>query len=322
MSLHVHLRAARLRAGWSVSALAQAVGLSRQAYTAVEAGRAVPATDTALRLAQALDTRVEALFGLAPPADPPTAARTRSVQIGARQVQVPAMPTLSLARAAPARPGAPVLVLAGCDPATDLIRGLLREEHGVELLWVESGSQASLDRLARGEAHVAGSHLPDTQALAGTQLVHLAVWQTGLLVARGNPLGLAQAADLARPGLRLVNRETGSGSRRLLDERLRLAGLPGACIAGYDSAARGHFAVAAAIAGGLADAGVATQAAAQAYGLGFLPWVEEAYRLVLPTSFADDPAVGALLDLLRTPQLRSEIEALGGYDGQGMGEAA
>ncbi len=321
MPLHVHLRAARLHAGWSVSALAEAVGLSRQAYTAIEAGRAIPATDTALRLAQALDTRVEALFGLAPPPQPATTTRTRAVQIGDRQVQVPTMPTLTLARA-PARPDAPVLVLAGCDPATDLIRALLRERHGVELLWVESGSQASLDRLARGEAHIAGSHLPDTRAPAGTQLVHLAVWQTGLVVARDNPLGLAQAADLARPGLRLVNREPGSGSRRLLDERLRLAGLPGARIAGYDSAARGHFAVAAAIASGLADAGVATQAAAQAHGLGFVPWVEEAYRLVVPTALVEDPAVRALFDLLRTPRLREEIEALGGYDGQGMGEAA
>jgi molybdate-binding protein len=216
-----------------------------------------------------------------------------------------------------------VVVVAGCDPATTVYGSRLR---GAELLWVPCGSTAALGRLARGEAHVAGSHLADTEALVAAlvpfrcEIVHVAVWQQGLIVAPGNPLGLFDGADL--PRARLVNREPGSGSRRLLEGRLRAAGVTGDSIAGWSTAATGHLAVADAVAAGLADVGVGVLAAAAARGLGFVGWTEEAYRLVVPRHLADDAGVAALLDALRHPGTRAEVEALGGYDGEGMGCAA
>lgn len=318
--LNNHLRALRLRAGWTATALAAAVGLSRQAYAAIEAGRSVPATDTALRLARALATSVDALFVLAEPAaSEPAPTRRRAVDVGGRVVDVPVAPSHGLVGGGRGR----AVVVAGCDPATPVLGARLRS---TELLWAPCGSTSALARLAKGEVHVAGSHLTDTDAMVAAvvpfpcEIVHVAVWQLGLIVAPGNPLGLAEAADLARA--RLVNREAGSGSRRLVEARLRAAGVSTEAVAGWSTAAPGHLAVADAVAAGLADAGVGVRAAAVARGLGFVGWVEEAYRLVVPRHLVDDPGVVELLAALRQPGTRAEFEALGGYDGEGMGCAA
>lgn len=315
--LSTRLRALRAKAGWSGTALAAAVGLSRQAYAAIEAGRSVPATDTALRLARALGTSVEALFSLV---DAPVAsARAREVEVGGRVVAVPLQPSHGLVGAGRRR----AVVVAGCDPATPVLGGRLAS---TDLLWTPCSSTEAIRRLAAGEVHVAGTHLVDTQALVAErvpfpcEIVHVAVWTQGLIVAPGNPLGLADASDLARA--RLVNREAGAGSRRLVEARLRAAGVPTALVAGWSTAAGGHLAVAEAVAAGLADVGVGVQAAAEARGLGFVPWEQEAYRLVVPRHLLDDPGVAELLAALRQTGTRAEFEALGGYDGEGMGCAA
>jgi molybdate-binding protein len=153
-------------------------------------------------------------------------------------------------------------------------------------------------------------------------LVSFAVWQQGLVVAPGNPLGLREAADLARPEVRIVNRAPGTGARALLDRALAAAGVPSAAVQGYEREVAGHLAVAEAVRAGLADAGVAVRAAAEAAGLDFVLWAEERYDLVVPDHFLDLPAVGALLDVLRGPGLRRQVEALGGYDIAPMGQPA
>lgn len=357
--LHTTLRTARHAAGLSQAALAQAVGLSRQAYAAIEAGQAVPGTDVALRLARALGTTVEALFALpatrqveAEPVGeaPPGPQRVRLVRIGERLLAWPLRGAGATPRgvawaeglAQPAgrhgrvavelldEPPANALAALGCDPALALVAVVLRE-RGVELIWAESGSHAALAALARGEAHLAGCHLRDAASGEFNRpwvarlvpfsctLVTFAIWQMGLVVAPGNPRALRSAADLARPGVRIVNRGPGSGSRALLDAQLAAAGVPASAVRGYERVLPGHLAVAEAVACGLADAGVATRAAAQVYGLDFVPWAEERYDLVLPNACLDLPAVGALLDALRRPALRRQVEALGGYDVAPMG---
>lgn len=316
--LSTRLRALRLKAGWTATALAAATGLSRQAYAAIEAGRSVPATDTALRLARALGTSVEVLFSLV---DAPVAApvRARQVDVGGRAVAVPLQPSHGLVGAGRRR----AVVVAGCDPATPVLGGRLAS---TDLLWTPCSSTEAIRRLAAGEVHVAGTHLVDTSVVLAErvpfpcEIVHVAVWTQGLIVAPGNPLGLADASDLVRA--RLVNREAGAGSRRLVEARLRAAGVPTTLVAGWSTAAGGHLAVADAVAAGLADVGVGVQAAAEARGLGFVPWEQEAYRLVIPRHLLDDPGVAELLAALRQPGTRAEFEALGGYDGEGMGCAA
>jgi len=224
----------------------------------------------------------------------------------------------------------PALGMLGCDPAVALLESGLRR-YGVRLVWAEESSYEALTGLARGEGHVAGCHLRDEDSgefnvswvrrlvpFACT-LVTFAAWQQGLMVAAGNPKRIQSVSDLANPNVTMINRQTGSGSRSLLDRLLNQQGIPPMALAGYGREAGGHLAVARAVATGLADVGIGVQAAASALGLGFVPLEEERYDLVIPNHFLDDPAVQPLLDLLRQPGLHQRIEALGGYDVSGMG---
>jgi putative molybdopterin biosynthesis protein len=145
-------------------------------------------------------------------------------------------------------------------------------------------------------------------------VVTAAHWVQGLIVAPGNPLGIADAADLARPDLAIVNREPGSGSRALLDHALKEAGVAPESVRGYGRVVSSHRAVAEIVAAGLADAGPGIQAAAAALGLGFLPLAHERVDLVIPAEHRDTPPVQALLDTLTSPAFRAEIDALPGYD--------
>jgi putative molybdopterin biosynthesis protein len=228
------------------------------------------------------------------------------------------------------------LLAAGCDPALGMLAARLPDRpERMRLAWVHKGSLDALSALARGHAHLAGTHLrdeasgefnvPAVHALfpgRAMLLVNLSRWEQGLAVARGNPLGLRRGEDLAEKGVRLVNREPGAGARALLDRLLRGAGILPRAVAGYDRVVQGHLAVAAWVASGGADAGISTRAAALAHGLSFVPLDEERFDLVLPRESAADPRIGRLLDTLRSKALRRELGALPGYSAARSGEVA
>jgi putative molybdopterin biosynthesis protein len=232
----------------------------------------------------------------------------------------------------PIGPPRPTLVVAGCDPALPLLETpLALLDPPVAFAWWPCGSGEALRLAAAGLVHAAGVHQPGgAQEAAGTQesgevteipggaeVVGFAAWREGLVVRPGT--GVRGLADVARHGLRLVNRETGAQARTLLDrERLRL-GLSPAELAGYNSEAAGHLQVAAAIAGGLADAGVSSEPAALAYGLDFIPLAEERFDLVLPAKHAASREVQGLLKVLTSPWLLAQLASLPGYDPAGCG---
>jgi putative molybdopterin biosynthesis protein len=141
----------------------------------------------------------------------------------------------------------------------------------------------------------------------------------GLIVAAGNPLGLAGIDDLARAGVRYVNRQRGAGTRVLLDHELGRRGIAPAAISGYAREEHTHLAVAAAIAAGRADAGLGILAAARAFGLDFVPVTREPYDLVLAAETLEDPVTAPFWALLEQPAFRAAVEALGGYGVEEMG---
>lgn len=220
------------------------------------------------------------------------------------------------------------VVVQGCDPALALLGAhLARRYPAFRLVWASSSSLAALRALARGEAHAAGAHLLDPETgesnlpairreLRGRNLivVTLSEWQQGLIVAPGNPKGIADAGALARPDVTLVNREPGSGSRMLLDAWLEAAAVSPAGVRGYTHVALSHQATAEAVAAGAADAGPGIMAVARALGLGFVPLQVERYDLVIPRPYFTMPAMQALLDTLVSGAYRRELAALGGYD--------
>ena len=236
----------------------------------------------------------------------------------------------------PIGPPRPTVVVAGCDPALPLLETpLALLDPPLAFAWWPCGSAEALRLAAAGLVHAAGVHrvgpgeggdssgIPgdNTSGIpGGAEVVGFASWREGLVVRPGAEVrGLD---DVARRGLRLVNREPGAQARTLLDrERLRL-GLESSQLAGYDSLAAGHLQVAAAIVGGLADAGVSSEPAALAYGLDFIPLAEERFDLLLPAKHAASREVQGLLKVLTSPWLLAQLASLPGYDAARCGERA
>ena len=109
----------------------------------------------------------------------------------------------------------------------------------------------------------------------------LAVWEEGIVVASGNPKSIRSVADFARQDVAIVNRESGAGSRMLLDAQLHRLGIVGKNVRGYDRTAGGHLQAAWQVRSGDADGCIATRAAARVFGLDFIPLLSERYDLVI-----------------------------------------
>jgi putative molybdopterin biosynthesis protein len=184
-------------------------------------------------------------------------------------------------------------------------------------------------------SHMGGTHLldPDTgeynvsevrRQLAGipARLVTLAHREQGLIVARGNPMGIRGLEDLARRGLVFVNRQAGSGTRVLLDHHLGRLGVDPSGLRGYAQEEYTHMAVAVHVHAGDAHAGMGIRAAANALGLDFIPVATERYDLCIPLVHIEDPRVRTLLATLETGDFRRAVVALGGYDVSEMGRTA
>jgi molybdate transport repressor ModE-like protein len=186
--------------------------------------------------------------------------------------------------------------------------------------------------LARRECDLAGFHVPRGAHEAATaawylrwlgeahSLVHIAGREQGLFVARGNPLGIGGLADLARPELRFVNRQTGSGTRMLLEMMLAEAGIAPDAINGYNSAEFTHSAVAAYIASGMGDVGLGVRTAAERFKLDFIPLVKERYFFALRTDALEEPLMRQLLTVVRQPGYHRQVAALPGYDASETGK--
>ena len=230
----------------------------------------------------------------------------------------------------PLRPPRPTLVVAGCDPAIPLLAaplGLL--DPPVSLAWWQCASGAALELAARGLVHAAGAHLrsdsgaynvgPAQKMLpGGAEVIGFCSWREGLVHSPG--LQISGLADVVRDRLRLVNREPGSEARLLLDRELARLGADPAALPGYHSRAAGHLHVASAIAAGLADAGVASEPAALAYGLAFIPLAAERFDLVIPAGRAACREVVGLLKVLTSRWLLDQLASLPGYDPARCGE--
>ncbi len=224
-----------------------------------------------------------------------------------------------------------ILVVGSHDLTLDLLAQWL-SRHGRRLVSANVGSQGGLVALQRGEAHLAGSHLLDPETGeynlsylpryapgVPVRVVGLVRRQQGLIVPPGNPQGLAGLADLARAGLRFVNRQRGAGTRVLLDYELGKLNIDGRAIAGYEREEYTHLSVAAAVAAGRADCGLGVAAAAQALGLDFVPLFSERYDIIVPMEFAESELLAPLWGALQDPELRVEIQRLPGYDVSEMG---
>ncbi|HJM04953.1 MAG: helix-turn-helix transcriptional regulator [SAR324 cluster bacterium] len=218
-------------------------------------------------------------------------------------------------------------VIAGSDDP--LLHGLLqklndRPENGL-YAFAELGSAGGIRALAAGQADLACSHLVENgeynlpflprlaPGLRGT-VVSVAQRSQGILVARGNPLMLKHIGDLSRSGIRVVNRQPGSGTRLLFDQFLNSVGIDPETLCGYEDEVGTHIEVAQKIFRMEADAGIACKSTADMLGLDFIELEKERFDLLLPKHPQNSPVIKLLVEALRSQNFHSRAQQLGGYD--------
>jgi putative molybdopterin biosynthesis protein len=242
-------------------------------------------------------------------------------------------PSFRLIAVRPIGPPRPTLVVAGCDPALPLLATPLSLlDPPVAFAWWPCGSGEALRLAEAGLVHAAGVHTKGDNSRSGSrgshptapdnaEVIGFSAWREGLTV-RPELAATATGLDaIARHRLRIVNREPGAEARNLLDaERARL-GLEPEDLAGYQTSAAGHLQVASAVSAGLADAGVASEPAARAYGLHFVPLADETFDLVIPAEHTASREVQALRKVLASPWLLAQLASLPGYDAAACGQS-
>lgn len=220
------------------------------------------------------------------------------------------------------------------DPILDMLLTHIKKAYPEFYIFTaNTGSTEGLKILNKGYTDIAWSHLfdpssgvynipflsvylPDRKAI----VVNLFHRDLGFLVARRNPLKIHGFKDLTRKDVRFINRQAGSGTRILLDDRLKKQRLPAAKIRGYEREVYTHFEVGLSILSKDADVGIATAAVSKLLGLSFLPITRESFDMILdqPTFFRK--GVQAFMDVLQSKEFRSRVEPLGGYDFKDSGK--
>lgn len=243
-----------------------------------------------------------------------------------------------------------VVVIGSHDLILDVIADIMPNEYkDMHVTSTHVGSMGGLMALRRGEAHMAPIHLLDESAgeynisyinklfpkgaassepMALIKGVHRI---QGILVKKGNPLGISSIDDLAKKvskngasndgeKLRYVSRQRGAGTRVLFDYKLKEAGIDPSGINGYDREMATHMAVAAAVASDGADAGMGILSAAKAMGLDFIEVAPEEYDFAIPAKHLELPHVKAFIEILKSEDFRTRVEELGGYECDRAGE--
>ncbi len=213
-----------------------------------------------------------------------------------------------------------------------LIEQLTRD--GLKLAFSYASSSAAAAALREGACDIAGLHIPlgamEGPALAhyrpwlqglGLTLVDIATRRQGLMVRAGNPKELYSLADLTRPQVRLINRQSGSGTRLLLEGLLKAQGIVPTDIAGFEHGEYTHAAVAAYVASGMADVGFGLETPARHFKLDFVPIASERYFLLCRDDLVPTPALQEVLASLRSPAFRDTLTTLLGYDPTSVGTA-
>ncbi|TSB45967.1 substrate-binding domain-containing protein [Alkalicoccobacillus porphyridii] len=218
------------------------------------------------------------------------------------------------------------IIISGQDMCLDLLGSQLEATSGIKTLRSNQGSLNSLISMYQGRGDIVSVHLFDGQTgqynlpyikriLTGRSyiVVNLICRQAGFYVQKHNPKQLYSWKDLHKKNIKLVNREIGAGARILLDEQLDLHNISRESLIGYQHEETSHLSVASVVKQGKADVGVGIEKAAGILDVDFVPLIEERYDLVILKTTENQSWIHHALSLLRSPEFKQELEALGGY---------
>jgi excisionase family DNA binding protein len=227
-----------------------------------------------------------------------------------------------------------VLAAGSNDPVLDILQAFMRRSYpDFYIFSANIGSLEGLAALNNGYTDIAWSHLLDPQSGVynipyiskylpdiNAVVVNLFYRELGFLTARGNPLQIAGFEDLTNEGVRIINRQQGSGTRFLLDYHLERLGISPAALSDYEREVYTHFDVGVSVLSGEADVGIATGAVSKLLDLPFIPITRESFDMVLDQTTFFEKGVQHLMDVLRAEDFRKRIEKLGSYDFKDSGK--
>ncbi|MBZ9686425.1 helix-turn-helix transcriptional regulator [Clostridium estertheticum] len=226
-------------------------------------------------------------------------------------------------------------VICGQDIMLDILsRYLQHNVKGIQALRSYTGSYNGLYALYHGKVQITATHLWDgdtgqynipyvKRMLPGIPaiIVHLANRMQGIYVAKGNPKGIKGLEDLKQPGIKMINRERGSGTRILLDEHLKKLGISAHSVPGYEKECFSHLAMASTVARGEADFAIGNEKTSQQVeGIDFIPLQTESYELVIKKEDIQKPYFQSVLQIIRSEEFKLELQGIGGYDLKDLGE--
>ncbi len=224
-------------------------------------------------------------------------------------------------------------IYASHDLALADLRDHLRTERlrpGLDLRF--ASSLDAVVALCKARCEISGFHLPDGslgERVARTylpwlkprtqRLTHFIRRTQGLIVRKGNPLGVRGIEDIVGTGARYLNRQRGSGTRLALDQMLQERGIEKTEVNGYYTEEFTHLAVAAAVAGGVADVALGLEAAARKLGMDFIPLFSEVYYLLAKRETLEDHRLVELSGVLSSPAFQGIASKHAGYDAREAG---
>ncbi len=220
------------------------------------------------------------------------------------------------------------------DPILDILKTYIRKAYPEFYIFsANTGSTDGLKALNQGYTDIAWSHLLDPKSgqynipFLSTYLpnlkavvINLFNRDLGFLVAPGNPLNIHGFKDLAKPKIRFINRQKGSGTRVLLDHHLRELKIPASSIKGYENEVYTHFEVGLSVLAKETDLGLATGSVSKLLGLSFIPLTQESFDMLLDQSTFFERGVQAFIEILNSKEFRSRVENLGSYDFKNSGK--
>ncbi|WP_252236616.1 helix-turn-helix transcriptional regulator [Clostridium sp. CH2] len=221
------------------------------------------------------------------------------------------------------------IIISGQDIILDVLARHIEEKtDNIRVLRSNVGSYTSLYDLYNDKISISSSHLWDgdtneyntayvRRLIPGIPciIINLAYRRQGFYVAKGNPHNITTWDDLIKSDISIVNREKGSGTRVLLDEKLRLYNVEGESIKGYNFEQSSHLAVASSIAVGDGDLGIGIEKVAhQVSEIDFVPIQEERYDLIIKKSFLKYPLYKLIIEIIQSKEFKKEIKGLGEYD--------
>jgi len=226
-------------------------------------------------------------------------------------------------------------IICGQDISLDLLANYMSSAtDAISVYRSNLGGYNGIYALYNGRVHAATAHLWDgdtdqynvsyiNKMMPGIPalIIRIGKRKQGLYVRKDNPKKITGWSDLKRQDIVIANREKGSGSRVLLDEKLRILGVIGDYIRGYYTENKSHLAVATTISQGSADVGVGSETGcANIHGVEFIPLQTECYDLVIRLADAEKQPFRLLLEIISSDAFKMDLTSVGGYDTEETGK--